>query len=135
MRRDVVTVSPSTSLRELVRMLRHHGISGAPVVDPARKVVGMVSESDLMWLADRLASEAGASRDPAGATQLLDEKTVADIMTADVFGVGPEASLPELARFFARTGLGRAAVSQNGDLLGIVSIIGLLDVLANRSNG
>jgi CBS domain-containing protein len=132
MNRDVVTVSPSTSLRELVRLFRRHGISGAPVANAALEVVGMVSETDLMWLADRFA-EGGTSGDPAGATRHLDERTVGDVMTADVFGVGPRATLRELAAFFARTGLGRAVVLEGGKLLGIVSVIDLLAVLADGS--
>ena len=136
MRRDVVTVSPATTVRELVDLLRRHGISGAPVVDQARRVVGMVSETDLMWLADWFAEEPGSHGVRSRAAEHLehvDEKTVGDVMTADVFGVGSRASLAELAAFFARTGLGRAVVLEDGKLLGIVSVIDLLGVLADRS--
>ena len=132
MRRDVVTVSPATTVRELVDLLRRHGISGAPVVDQARRVVGMVSETDLMWLADWFAEEPGSYGVRSRAAEHLDQKTVGDVMTADVFGVGSRASLAELAAFFARTGLGRAVVLEDGKLLGIVSVIDLLGVLADR---
>ena len=133
MHRDVVTVSESTTVRELVRLLRRHGISGAPVLDRADRVVGMVSETDLMWLADWFAEEPGSYGIDSRAGEHLDEKTVGDVMTADAFGVAPRASLTELAAFFARTGLGRAVVLEDGKLLGIVSAIDLLGVFADRS--
>ena len=52
-------------------------------------------------------------------------------MTPDVFGVEPDATIAELAAFFARTGLGRAPVLEDGKLVGIVSVIDLLTILAD----
>lgn len=123
MRRDVVTVTASTPIGEVVRIFRERGISGTPVVDEAGKAIGMVSETDLAWLMDRFATGSGSLRGV----------TAGDVMTADVFGVSPDASITELAAFFARTGLGRAAVLEDGALRGIVSVIDLLDVLAGHA--
>jgi CBS domain-containing protein len=131
MRRNVVTISPSASIRELVNLLRQNSISGVPVVEAEHNVVGTVSVSDLMWLSDWL--EAGATSDRASATEHLEERTVRDVMTPDVFGVEPEASLTELARFFSRTGLGRAVVLDQGELVGIVSAIDLLGLIADHA--
>lgn len=132
MRRDVVTVSPATTVREFVELLRRYGISGAPVVDQARRVVGMVSETDLMWLADWFAERPESYGTLDRAAEHLDEKTVGDIMTADVFGVASDASLAELAAFFARTGLGRAVVLEDDRMVGIVGVMDLLGLLANE---
>ena len=52
-------------------------------------------------------------------------------MTRDVFGVGPDETISDLAAFFARTGLGRAVVIENDELRGIVSVSDLLGVFAN----
>ena len=125
MRRDVVTVSPSTPIRDVVRLLRQHGISGAPVVDEDGNAVGVISESDLAWLMTRVV-EGGNE-----AIQELRDTVARDVMTADLFGVAPDATTSELAAFFARTGLGRAIVLEHGELRGIVSISDLLGVLAN----
>lgn len=130
MEEEVVTASPSTSVRELTRLLRRHRISGVPVVDEDGRVVGTVSVSDLMWLSDWFAE--GAREGRRAATDHLEEKTVADVMTPDVFGVPPEASLRELSRFFSRTGLGRAVVLDRGNLVGIVSVIDLLGLIADQ---
>jgi CBS domain-containing protein len=129
MRRDVVTVPPSASMIELVGLLRRHRVSGVPVVDSHGAVVGTVSVSDLTWLTDTLEVD-GA--DPSFAAKELSRRTVADVMTPDVFGLEPEATLGELARFFARTGLRRAMVLREGRLLGIVSVIDLLGLVVDR---
>jgi CBS-domain-containing membrane protein len=134
MQRDVVTVSPEASILELVDLLRENAISGVPVVEDERDVVvGTVSVSDLMWLSDWLAGEATDGRERAA--QHLEEKRVRDVMTPDVFGVDSEASLGELAAFFSRTGLGRAVVLDRGKLVGIVSVIDLLGLIADQARG
>jgi CBS domain-containing protein len=130
MRRDVVTVARSTPIRDVVRLFRRHGISGAPVVDEHGKAIGMVSESDLTWLMTRFVWN-GSQAVPADATANLRDMIAGDVMTGDVFGVAPEATLSELAAYFARTGLGRAVVLENGELRGIVSVSDLLGVFAN----
>ena len=49
MTHPVLTVSPETPLNEAVRLLAENHISGLPVVDADNKLVGVISESDLMW--------------------------------------------------------------------------------------
>ena len=133
MRQPVTTVSPTASLRELISLFRRSGVSGVPVVDMQRKVVGTVSVTDLLWLSDWLAGKEEDSADPARAARNLDETTVRDVMTPDVFGVEPHASLIEVGAFFARTGLGRAVVLDGGKVVGIVSVIDLLALLADQT--
>jgi predicted transcriptional regulator len=56
---------------------------------------------------------------------------VRDVMSPDVFGVEPDSSLAELARFCSRTGLGRAVVLEHAKLVGIVSVIDLLGLISD----
>ncbi|TAD77216.1 MAG: CBS domain-containing protein [Oscillatoriales cyanobacterium] len=49
MSRDPIVVHRETSLTEVIKLLAEHRISGVPVVDQAGQLVGIVSESDLMW--------------------------------------------------------------------------------------
>jgi CBS domain-containing protein len=124
MRTTVVTVSPTASIPELVRLLKEHGISGAPVVSDDGTVVGTVSVSDLVWLCDEYAGATPERRSGTGTPGL---RTVRDVMTPDVFGVTSGGSLAELARFFSRTGLRRAMVLDGARLAGLVSATDLLD--------
>ena len=48
MQTEVITVRPSTTVRELANILAEHGISGVPVIDEEDRVVGMVSEADII---------------------------------------------------------------------------------------
>ena len=127
MQTDVMGISPTASLRQLAGLLWRTGISGAPVVNDEGTVVGTVGISDLTWVAGLFAED---GVDPTAAGE-LDERTVRDIMTPDVFGVGPGASLAELADFFARTGLRRAVVLKDGQLAGIVSVTDLLGLIVD----
>ena len=129
MRRDVVTVSPSVSIRELARLLRQHQISGVPVVENGR-LLGMVSVSDILWLSEARSLYAEDPAERARAALRLDQRTVREIMSASVFGVEADASLAELATFFARSAVGRAIVQRDGVLLGLVSATDLIGLIA-----
>src|SRR5690554_1962223 len=74
MTRDVVTVGPLTQVNEIVELLNKHNISGMPVVDDQNRVIGMISEGDLLrrvenntvrrdrsWLAALFSSEDSAA--------------------------------------------------------------------------
>lgn len=126
MKRDVVTISPDASVRELVRVLRDEGIGGMPVVDRDGMVVGMVSSTDVLWLA--VAGDDDGSRAFLSADDLAHRK-VRDIMTPDVFGVSPDASAADLRRFFARTGVQRALVLDDRKIVGIVVLSDVLGTL------
>jgi CBS domain-containing protein len=52
MQRDVVTVTPRTTVAQLMRILSRHDITGVPVVDEGGSVVGVVSATDVMGLAE-----------------------------------------------------------------------------------
>lgn len=134
MEQDVVTISSTASLRELVDLLRRNRISGVPVVDADGDVVGTVTITDLMWRGEWFVSGPDETRHQERAARGLDEGTVGDVMTPDVFGVRPDSTLSELVRFFASTGLGRAVVREGRTLVGIVSAADLLEVFADQPN-
>lgn len=125
MKRDVVTISPDASVGELIRIMRDHGIGGMPVVDGGGVLLGTVSSTDVLWLA--------GNEDESTATfiapKTLNERTVRDIMTPDVFGVRPDTGLAALRRFFARTGVHRALVLDENRVVGIVALSDVLGTL------
>lgn len=97
---EVLTVPPTMPVRELSALLRERRITGAPVVDEAGRVVGVVSEFDLL-------SRPGA--------------TAGDLMSRTVISVGPEADLDEVRRLFVDARIRRVPVLAAGRLVGIVS--------------
>jgi CBS domain-containing protein len=124
MQTDVIAVVPEMTVRELVHLLLEERITGAPVLAPTGKVLGVVSGTDVLRLAsrpsgqlDNAAAYGGAFAD-AGS---VPERCVADIMTPVVFTVHPEESLADLARFFRRGRVHRALVMEDGVLLGVVT--------------
>jgi CBS domain-containing protein len=133
MRQPVVTVSPTAPLRELISLFRRSGVSGVPVVDIQGEVLGTVSVTDLLWLSDRLTAPDEEGATLVRAARELDQTTVRDVMTPDVFGVEPHASIAELGAFFTRTGLGRAVVLDEGKIVGIVSVIDLLGLIVDQT--
>ena len=138
----VITVSPETTVRELAALLSERGISGVPVVDAENRLVGIVSEGDLLhraetgterrtekrrasWL-DSLASDRELARDYAKSHA----SKVADIMTREVIAVGETAALAEIADLFEAKRIKRVPVLRDGALVGIVSRANLVRALA-----
>jgi FOG: CBS domain len=105
---DVVTVAPSASVREALDLLARHGI-GALVVSGGGGVDGIVSERDVV----RGLHDAG----PA----VLDGP-VSALMTAEVHTCPPSASVHDLARTMTDHRVRHVPVTEDGRLLGIVSI-------------
>lgn len=107
MQTDVIAVVPEMTVRELIHLLLEERITGAPVLAPTGKVLGVVSGTDVLRLA-------------SGPSPQLDRR-VGDIMTPVVFTVDPSESLSDLARFFRRGRIHRALVMEDGVLLGVVT--------------
>ena len=106
MTRDVITVTPQTSMRELQVILREHRISGAPVLDDGR-LIGVVSLMDLIQTLEAMQ---------------IDER-VADHMTYNVETLyGDERVISAISKF-QQTGYGRFPVidRDSGELIGILT--------------
>lgn len=134
MRRDVVTISPTASIRDLAALLSRHGVSGVPVVDAGGRLVGMVSSTNILWLLDRLGARPLSGAE-LFAGPMLDEKLVRDIMTPDVFGLASTTPIGELLDFFIRTGVHRAVVVDGSALSGIVSLSDVLGLMIAAAPG
>ncbi|PRH80773.1 hypothetical protein C6N75_02460 [Streptomyces solincola] len=128
---DVVSVTPDTGFRRAAELMRRHRITALPVVDPQARVVGVVSEADL------LAKEELRSEEPTlvGQRARLAEyakagaSVVGEVMTAPAFTVSAGTSLARAARSMARHGVKRLpVVDAHGRLEGIVSRSDLLKV-------
>ncbi len=136
---NVITVSPETSVPDLVDVLLTRNISGVPVVDGNGVLVGVVTEGDLVRRA-----ELGTDRKHTGllafftgtATMARDyvrshATKVSDIMTPDVIAVAPATPLSEVADTMEKYRVRRVPVVEGTKVVGIVSRANLLRAWAS----
>jgi CBS domain-containing protein len=106
---DVLTVTPDTPLPEAVQLLVDRKIGGLPVVDDTGKLVGVISDSDLMWREKGLEQPPYMMflggviyfQNPATYDRDLHKalgQTVGEVMTAHTVSVAPDTLLPVAAR-------------------------------------
>lgn len=125
MTRDVVTVAPTASFREVVDLMRGHGVSALPVVNGTGALLGIVSEADLLPKENPPGSRRGwvpQSDKAAQRRRRADGFSAGDIMSVPAVSIGPRASLATAARHLERHGVRRLVVlDKDGRLIGIVS--------------
>jgi CBS-domain-containing membrane protein len=130
---DVISVKQDTPFEEIAAALRRHRVSAFPVLDEASRVIGVVSESDLLA---KLALGIGDDGMPGMITGILRQQqtekahatTAADLMTSPAYSVHPEDTVEQAARIMYLRNVKRLAViDADGRLAGIVS---RTDVLA-----
>jgi CBS domain-containing protein len=125
MSRDVVSVRPEAPLKEVARLLVERRISGIPVCDAAGRVLGVVSEEDI------LIKEEGVSVQPRGLLSWLmtDEdagakalaRTAGEAMTAPALTIAAGRPVAEAARTMVEHGVKRLPVVDGDRLIGIVT--------------
>ncbi|MFF4585378.1 CBS domain-containing protein [Streptomyces sp. NPDC001388] len=134
---DVVTARCDTPFKDVVRLLEEHRISGLPVIDEDRKVIGVISESDLVL---RQVREPGSTGVRARCRRLLSgrarhtaakgvARTARGVMTAPAVTVRADTTVAEAARLMTEHRVKRLpVVDEEGTLVGIVTRRDLLQV-------
>ena len=140
---NVITVDPDTSVQALATLLAERGISGVPVVASNNRLVGIVTEGDLLhraetgterrtqrrrsrWL-DTLGADQEAARDYVKAHG----RTVREIMTREVLSVSDTTELADIATLLETKRIKRVPVLRDGKLVGIVSRANLVHALTS----
>ena len=113
MKTDVVTAEKGTPVIEAIRKLVKHSFSGLPVVDSDNRVVGILTEKDVLSLAIRVDGDP----DGSDATGLR----VEDLMTKEVVTVEAGESVTDLCNCLIKNQFRRVPIVANGKLVGIVS--------------
>ena len=139
---EVITLGEDASVQEAAKLMAEHGISAVPVIDRESRVVGMVSEGDLLHRA-----ETGTERRRswwlemvASTNQLAGEYVkshsgkVKDVMTRDVVSVTEETPVADIAVLLETNRIKRVPVLRGGMLAGIVSRANLVRALAMTIN-
>jgi CBS-domain-containing membrane protein len=133
MTQEVVTVNEHASFKDVAMLIAERRVSAVPVIDQEGRVLGIVSEADLL-LKEEFPEGSASRRLFQGRRQRIDRAkaagdTAAELMTAPAVTVGPDASIAEAARLLHRHGIKRLpVVDPAGPLLGIVSRADLLKV-------
>ena len=129
MTRDVTTVSPDTSVRDIAALMMEKHISGVPVLTNNGKIIGMVSQSDLLhraelgterkhkWWFRTFADSNALAREYAKAHGLKAH----DIMSRYVVSVRDDAELRDVADILDSHRIKRVPVVQEGRLVGIIT--------------
>ncbi len=143
MERDVVSVRPDTDVESLLRLMRRHELPGVPVTGEDGKVVGIVTESDLVLRDEDADLHLPHHIDLWGGVIFLEPvkhyeerlkrafaATAADMMTPDPVTVHPEDSIHDAARTIAERKHNRLpVVDDEGRLLGLVTRVDVLEAL------
>ena len=109
MTRDIITVSPTMKVKDLAMTLIKNQISGAPVASKDGKIVGVVSEADII---------AKKGND------------VRAIMSKKVISVAEDASVEEIAQLMTTHAIKRLPVMKDGAIVGIVSRADIVSAIA-----
>lgn len=147
MQKDVITVSPETSLGDLQRLFVEESIGGCPVVDDRNIVVGVVSSTDLLravnderdtavaetrYYRDDFAFSSPDWSDIEDFQDRLAELQVSDAMTAGSLFVDVDAPIPDVARTFRQHRVHRVLVVEGDALAGIISTLDLVGLLEGK---
>ena len=139
---EVITLGEDASVQEAAKLMAEHGISAVPVIDRESRVVGMVSEGDLLhraetgterrrsWWLEMVAS----TNQLAGEYVKSHSGSVKDVMTRDVVSVTEETPVADIAVLLETNRIKRVPVLRGGNLAGIVSRANLVRALAMTIN-
>jgi CBS-domain-containing membrane protein len=138
---NVVTIYPETIITAIVQKLLDHKIGALPVIDKERRVVGIVSEGDLIGRVDRENKAPQfwwrwlfVSREENARSYLKNFGIRAsDVMTREVITADRDAPLSEIAQLLEEKRIKRVPIISDGKLIGIVSRANILQGIATNS--
>lgn len=142
---EPVTVTPESSVEEVVGALRDNELPGLPVVDGDGRCVGIITEADLVMAGEEADLHLPHYIELFGgivfleSTRKFEERLrkalgskASDVMTADPVVISPDATVGEAARTIARHKHNRLPVVEHGRLVGIVTRLDVLDALTRE---
>ena len=141
MSEKIITVNENATVRELATLFLNNNISGAPVVDGAGKVIGVVTESDLIFqdkkvhlptvvaILDAFIFLESPDRMDKELKKIAGSK-VGDICSHDFVSVTPETGLEELATLMAEKKIHTLPVMEGSKLVGIIGKSDIIRMIA-----
>lgn len=137
-----ICVAPDLPIQAVANTLVKNGISAAPVVAQDGKLVGIVSEGDLIrrvetgterrhsWWLEMISSRRSLAAEFTKSHGL----TAKDVMTTQVLTAGPDTPLHVVADLMERHGVKRIPIVKDGNIMGIISRANLVQALASGAH-
>ncbi len=139
---DVPSVETTDSVERVLQVLREHELPGVPVVNPAGRLVGIITEEDLVLSGEDADLHLPHYFQLFGGFVFLESlghfeerlrkavaSTAADLMTEHPVTIEPSASVEEAGRVIARRKHNRLPVVEHGRLVGVVTRLDVLEAL------
>lgn len=129
---DIVTVHPKDSIHSVAKVLAEKNTSGVPVIDDIGRIVGIVSEHDIVSYISRFDDSELEVVDSMNLPHLahiylqISAKEVEEIMTPEVITAKPITSIDHCAKLMTRNNINRIPIVEKGKLVGMVSRIDIL---------
>lgn len=147
MKTDVITLKPDNTLKEAVVKFAENDIHGAPVVDEDNKIIGILTEKDILselkTKTTKLSlvfpsshalgmtfQESITENEVRKAFQDVGNTPVSEVMNANVITTGPEDLIAEIAVKMVNKNVHRLPVVQDGELVGFVTRADIIKGLA-----
>jgi acetoin utilization protein AcuB len=121
-----IVISPKTPITEALKMMRDHSIRRLPVIDSAGRLIGIVSDKDLLHAEPSPATSLSIWE----ITYLLGRITVEQVMTRNVLTVGPTTPLEDAAQIMVDRKIGGLPVVDADQVVGVVTETDIFRVFA-----
>ncbi|MFW6068249.1 MAG: CBS domain-containing protein [Chloroflexota bacterium] len=112
-----ITVTPDISIAEAMDWMQRENVRRFPVVDKNRKLVGIVTHTDLLYASPSSATSLSMWE----ISYLLAQVKVREVMTKEVITVGEDATLEDAARLMVDNKVGSLPVMRDGTVVGIIT--------------
>jgi CBS domain-containing protein len=129
---DIIMVHPEESLHQVSRKLAENGTSGVPVVDDIERIVGVVTEHDIVSYLSTFEDKELEVLDTKELPHLAhiylqaSAKPVKVVMTTEIITAKPDTKIEILARLMTDNNINRVPIVEKGKLIGMVSRIDIL---------
>ncbi|MEV6899964.1 CBS domain-containing protein [Amycolatopsis sp. NPDC051372] len=126
----VVAVTPSASAKQAAEVLTEHGFTALPVVDDDERLIGIVTEGDL--IRHRIPADIRSGHRLPGAPAAAAGRTVEDVMTTPVTAMSPGTDVADLCQALVDARIRAMPIADGSRLVGIVTRGDVVRVLARE---
>lgn len=143
MTKEVITLKPEMAIKEVAQTLYKNGITGAPVIDEKGKIIGIITEYDLIHkeskvhlpsyirILDSILYLENPEHTEEDLVKIL-ALEASEIMTREVVTISPESSVEDLATLIKERHINPVPVVRNEKLVGIVSRADIVKILVKE---